>query len=140
MNSDIKYNLTKKKPPIYDALDREFGISKHKGIIISYAPAIYCNIDNLPEHLIEHEKVHIRQQTEIGVENWWQKFIDDPKFRLDQEVEAYRVQVKWLQENTESLSRNERRGWIKKCAEDLSSGIYGNIISYEQAFNLITKQ
>jgi len=134
----LKYAViyTKKKPEIYNRLDKEFGISKNDGIIITYGQTVYCKYD-LPEHLKTHEKTHIIQQRHMGVEEWWNIYIANKSFRLNQELEAYRNQVKYLKEHTEEMTRNERKGWFKKIATDLSGHIYGNMISYDEAYKAI---
>lgn len=44
--------------------------------------------------LIAHEMVHIEQQKKYGIIRWGWKYIFDKEFRYQQELEAYRVQVK----------------------------------------------
>ena len=46
--------------------------------------------------LIEHEKVHCRQIREAGgaLAFWW-RYLTDKEFRLDSELDAYRVQLGW---------------------------------------------
>ena len=48
--------------------------------------------------LIAHERRHQEQQREHGLLNFWFKYITNKKFRLDMEVDAYRV---WLQTSPE---------------------------------------
>lgn len=43
--------------------------------------------------LIAHEMVHVRQQAATGWLAWWWRYLTDESFRLDQELEAYRVQL-----------------------------------------------
>ena len=82
----------------------------------------------LPEHLLEHEKVHIKQQRNkfIGL-IWWIRYTFSVKFRLSQEIEAFKKQY-------EILSTKES---LYNIAKILSSGMYGNIISFKEALNKI---
>jgi len=44
--------------------------------------------------LIAHEEVHARQQRATGwFAWWWWRYLTDEAFRLDAELEAYRVQL-----------------------------------------------
>lgn len=103
---------------------------------------IYCYGDkifnpsglNIPEDLIVHESVHFRQQKEIGVERWWSKYLEDDKFRLDQEVEAYREQARYIDNN---YSRSLRKRLKEEITIYLSSEIYGSLITKEEAKQLI---
>lgn len=123
--------ITHEKPEIYETLRAKFGIDWNKGIIITYKGNIYCKTD-ISEDLVVHESVHIKQQSEDP--EWWDKYLADINFRLAQEVEAYRAQYNFIKEN---YDRNTRRNALKRIASDLSSSIYGNIISFEDAKNII---
>lgn len=98
--------------------------------IIAYHDTIYCN-SNLPDHLIVHENVHLEQQRKIGLERWVDKFLTDPNFRLIQELEAYRTQLK-------SVMNRELKNKVRiGSARALSSDLYGNLISFNEAFKLL---
>ena len=127
------------KPPNWGRICAVFGVEKmwDKGLLVTYGDTYYSKFETTPD-LIAHESTHTRQQEAYGgPEKWWERYFGDPIFRLEQEVEAYRNQVKWLQDHTEGMSRDERRWRIKHCAESLSSGMYGAIISYDKALALI---
>lgn len=130
--------ISKEKPKIYDLLHDKFGVEWEDGIAITYGNVVYSKNDLRPD-LKVHEQVHIDQQTFPGMspELWWKRYIDDSEFRLKQEVEAYREQVKFFQRNVGLMSRNNRRHWISQLAKDLSGSMYGNVISYEKALLLI---
>ena len=85
----------------------------------------------MPEHLIEHEKTHLRQQNIIGVDNWVSLYLRDKDFRLKQELEAYRYQLTCIKDkNKRSKSQTE---FIKILASDM----YGNMVTEEEAKNLL---
>lgn len=84
-----------------------------------------------------HEAVHTKQQADFGgPEKWWDEYLADPAFRLSQEVEAYRTQYKYLMEK---CARPYRRARVKDIVADLSSGMYGHVVTKEQALKLITE-
>lgn len=128
-------------PDIFYKLQEKFGVKWDK-LVIAYENTIYCNTnkENLPNHLIIHEETHLRQQKDIGgAEIWYKKYINDPKFRLEQEIEAFRNQVKYLKTHIQETTRDERREEISFMAETLSGLNYGYLVSYNEALRLINK-
>lgn len=84
--------------------------------------------DNLSNHFLAHEETHIRQQRNklFGL-IWWTRYVFSKRFRLNQELEAYREQYKVSGDPT----------ILHKIAQDLSGNLYGNIISYKEAIKQI---
>lgn len=123
-------------PPNYDLIARKFYIANNPRIVFTYGDRLY-NPGGGPidDHLLVHEKIHEQQQLTMGVDEWWKIYIEDPEFRLTQEVEAYRAQYSFLKEH---YSRAYRRKVLDHICSDLSSPIYGNIVSKKQAKDLIT--
>lgn len=120
-------------PPIYQRCKDAFGIDWDKGVIITYGDTIYCKFP-LPYDLLEHEKVHIRQQEETGADEWWERYFLEPDFRLSQELEAYRRQVIALKEYM--FDKNKRfkvYNFIWKSMADM----YGGMCTLEEAKKLI---
>lgn len=98
--------------------------------IFAYNGVIYSNYD-LPDHLLVHEKVHLRQQEQEGLENWVQMFLKNPSFRLSQELEAYK-------EELESITDRNYKAKIRVIsAKNLSSELYGGIITFQKALDLL---
>src|SRR3990167_9098888 len=61
-------------------------------VVVTYGKKIYIpSGKGLSDELWEHEKTHVIQQGDKPDE-WWDKYLVDPKFRLDQETEAYAKQ------------------------------------------------
>lgn len=130
------YQISNKKPAVYQQCQERFGVNWNKGIIITYGDTIYCKFKVHPQK-IAHETVHIKQQSEYGVEAWWVRYFEDIRFRLDQEAEAYAAEVIWIQKNVKNFRDMAKR--IDDLSVDLSSFTYGNIISKEKALKLILK-
>jgi hypothetical protein len=112
-----------------------------KGFVFAYNGRIY-NPAGLPmvAHLILHEQVHFKQQKEIGgADLWWDKWLEDDAFRLSQELEAYGEQYAFILKVAEQglKDRNRRTKetlyYLNALATDMSSEIYGNLISYSEA-------
>ena len=127
--------IINKKPPVWDEVVKRFDI-EGQAVIFAYGDKIYNPFNAIiPDDLIVHEETHMHQQEKFGdIKKWWIKYLDDSEFRLSQELEAYRIQYKYSKEN---YSRQMRKALLKRIAKDLSSPVYGNIISFDKAKDLI---
>lgn len=114
--------------PLVEEYRRVFPITKNT--IFAYKDTIYAN-KPLPQDIIHHEYIHLLQQEHVGVEIWVYNFLNDPTFRLHQEVEAFKAQVDFIKD------RNLKSKVRLECASVLSSGLYGNMISRETAMHLL---
>lgn len=131
--------ISNEKPPIYDEANALFRLDELKlGTIFTYGDTLY-NPSNMPisEDLVEHEMTHAHQQqhdeTVAGL--WWKRYIDDPQFRLDQEVEAYAQQYKFLCKTQKD--RNKRARMLHQIATMLSGPMYGNIVTHTEAMRRV---
>ena len=123
-------------PPNYKAIDDKFHIANRQ-VVFAYGDIIY-NPKNLKlqDHIIAHEETHGRQHAAYpgGPAAWWERYLAESAFLLSQEVEAYANQLKFTRER---YGREQARWLLKIIAGDLSSAIYGNIVTFDQARNLI---
>ena len=130
-------NITNEFPPqyIYNACVEKFGVSFRKGVIFTVGKNIHVfEKEKLTKDLIEHEITHVIQQMKMGVEKWWDKYLNDPEFRLEQEVEAYREQYKYA---LKAFDREDRRMFLNDISKHLSGYMYGNLVTQEEAKELI---
>ena len=139
-------NCTEERFPIYWDITKNFPmLSKVRkqfdiklpdleNIVFTYGDTVYSYAP-LSYGLVAHEITHVLQQTKMGAEKWWKQYLKDPKFRMEQELEAYRRQYKVY------CKRNARVGadMLIEMAEDLSGKIYGNIMSFDEAKQLISQ-
>lgn len=130
----IDVEVLHKKPNIYDVLHNKFGVEWDNGIIITVYPYVYCKFE-LPPDKIVHESIHLRQQKAMTPQIWWQKFLDDPSFRLEQEVEAHRREAQFIRKNIKD--RNAAFHYVREIAQNLSSKIYGELVTYSEAMALL---
>lgn len=131
--------VVKKFPPNYEKIAAVFDI-KGKPVVFAYGESLFVGpngVTAIPDHLMVHESTHSRQHAAYpgGVEAWWERYLIDGAFRLSQEVEAYRNQYRFV---TENYARPQRKAILKYITHDLSSEIYGNLVSFEEAHKLIT--
>lgn len=118
------------KPDIYGRLHEKFGVEWEDGVIITYQGSIYCKHE-LPKEKMIHENVHIVQQNFSGSNFWWDRYLEDSTFRLREEVEAYRAEAAYIQQNIKD--RNKRYVMLRRICLDLASSMYGNICNAEEA-------
>lgn len=116
------------KFPLYQEYSKYFTLNE--GTIFAYDNTIYTSND-LPDDYIEHEKVHLRQQNTIGCDNWVSLYMRSPDFRLKQEIEAYRYQLSCIKD------KNKRSKATKDFSKIISSEMYGNMITEEEAIELL---
>lgn len=114
--------------PLIDEYRKFFAIDEYT--IFALGENIYTDYQLTPDLLV-HENVHLKQQAKVGVKEWVYDFLYSPAKRLEYELEAYREQLKSIKD------RNERNRVRIRSAEQLSSAMYGNIISYRDAFDLM---
>ncbi len=117
-------------PPNIELIKRRFTI--HDGVVFTYGDTLYIPSGGVPtQDLIIHEETHAKQQKEFGVDEWWSfYFISDP-FRTAMEIEAYQNQYKYLKSKIKDRNRLNR--YLVRLAQDLSSDIYGNILTFADA-------
>lgn len=128
----IDFKISHDKPPIYAKCHEAFGVNWDDGIVITYGDTVYCKFE-LSTDLIVHERVHVIQQKEIGVEAWWDRYLADVKFRLQQEVEAYREQIKFIKKVVKD--RNLAFKICHKIWQDMER-MYGGMCDYREARRL----
>ena len=127
-------------PPNYAAICAAIdGVASNKHAVFTYGETVYT-IDGqkLPGHLIAHEAAHIHQQKQHdgGPAGWWDQYLDDSDFRLDEELQAYRVQYRVLLNEND---RKTRRTWLDHMARTLAGSLYGRLITKQEARTLIMR-
>lgn len=127
-------------PPIYaDALAKFPAIATMKPIF-AWGRRIYnphgIEVDH---HLMAHERVHGMEQhpREGGPGAWWRRYLDDPMFRLEQEIAAYRTQL--LSYNLTTKNREVRHRYAFAAAKALSSPMYGSLCTHNEAYRRLTR-
>lgn len=129
------YKISHELPPIYDKCVEKWGVS-FDNTAFTYGNVIHIK-GGISDNLLAHELVHVKQQTEMGAELWWDKYLSDDKFRLSQEVEAYQAQYKDIMGFIRD--RNMLARFLMGYAEALSGNMYGNLVTRGEAIKLITK-
>ncbi len=97
---------------------------------IIYAPNL-TDAAQIEDHLALHEEIHSHQQRELGAVGWWDKYLEDPAFRLEEELLAYSAQYAFVCKK--DIPAVVKKNFLGRIAQDLASPIYGNLLTQGQA-------
>ncbi len=120
------------KPPIWEECNKAFKLTGNE--IFTFGDVLFNPAKlEIPDHLLVHEEVHAFQQQhdEHVAIIWWKRFIADPKFRIEQETEAYQAQYKFICSKVKD--KNARFRNLHMLASQLAGDMYGRAISYTDA-------
>ena len=124
------------KPIITPILKLFFPIRKET--IITWGDTIYVEKGVImKEDVRQHELVHIKQQKSSKWYGLWFmiRFITSKMFRTEVELEAFKAQYKYICDNG-----YDKKFHLRLMANELSSELYGSMMSYGGAIKLIKKQ
>lgn len=125
--------IEKATPPNYAMIARVFGGSAIENACFTYGDTCYNpKGGELSPDLIAHEEQHVKQQENPAA--WWDQYLVDVRFRLEQEVEAYQAQYRYA---VDHYDRGTRRRLLLRISKDLSGPLYGKIVDRETAQKLI---
>lgn len=125
-------------PPNIEKIYDRFPDVRGKNAVFAYGNKIYNpGRDAVSKDVMVHEEVHEKQQAahKGGVEGWWQQYLDDAPFRLQQELEAYAAQFRWY---SMAATRRKSDAFLYRIASDLAH-MYGLKISVGEAESRIRK-
>lgn len=113
------------------------GLDPPRTAIFAYDGTIFSPAGlKLPGHVIHHEEVHFRQQEAYGgADAWWDRYLTDIGFRLEQEVEAYREQIRFFRSRVKDIKKVI--ALMGLLARDLSGPMYGNLVTFNEAVDLL---
>jgi len=104
--------------------------------IFVFKDKIFSNLKEIPYDVVIHERTHLDQQFKIGAKKWIELYITDKEFRLKQELEAYREQLKEVRKTGD---REEYAHILVECCRNISSPLYGKMITFQEALKIFQK-
>lgn len=127
------------RPPNFDQIVAALpGVKDHKNVLFTYGEVVYDpDAAGLTPWLREHEATHVAQQRAFGADDWWTRYLAEPKFRLGQEVEAMVAEYKEFCRASPAPNRTRRAEFIDVLAYRLSSHVYGYMIRKKDAKRLL---
>lgn len=131
------------QPPMFEEIDRVFRV-RGKAVVFCWGAKIY-NPMGLYIHpeIMAHEGVHSSRQLQVSkgdhqeelVVAWWKRYLEDPEFRLMEELPAHRAEYRALINRMKD--RNRRSAFLQHVAEKLAAPLYGGIITKREAIRRI---
>lgn len=116
------------RPPMWEQIDAAFKIGRNP-IIFCWGQAIYNpNGGKVTRELIAHEEIHAERQGpfEAGIKAWWEQYLVDPAFRLEEELPAHRAEYKaFCKRHGSSTGRARYLGIV---ASRLCGPLYGSLL------------
>lgn len=126
-------NIVTGYPPNIEALKAKFKLSGSE--IFTYGDTVYNpSGGTLSLELQAHEAVHVKQQADPAT--WWSRYLEDPEFRYNQELEAHRAEYRSF--CSRNKDRNKRARFLNTIASRLASPLYGSIVTLRSASKAIS--
>lgn len=120
-------------PPNIEEIRRTLPINSQT--LFAWGDTLYNpNGQEIPPDIMVHEEVHQRQQGDTP-QLWWMRYLYDPAFRLEQEVEAYGAQYAWVREHMPKAAPEA----LFDFADTLAGPLYALGIDYQKAETLIRR-
>jgi hypothetical protein len=126
-------------PPMFPQIVKAFPEAASPGALFTWGNRIYNpSRVQIPRELLVHEEVHHQRQgeEEAGIVAWWQRYLVDAQFRLDEELPAHIAEYKAFRGGRHGFSR---KGMLHHIASRLASPFYGGLVTYQEAVKLITE-
>lgn len=129
--------ISKDYPPNWKLIQVAFPDCERYKPVFSFGGVLYNPFGvAVTKDLEYHEIIHARQQGS-DPDGWWNLYMADRAFRLEQEVEAYGNQLAFFKRFAQNGKLTE---WLKKnMADALSSEPYGNLCTFHEAEGLIKR-
>lgn len=121
-------------PPNIDAIDSVFKVRARPAgnVVFAYGDRIYVpNGGPVSPHIAAHEAAHGTRQRGMGVDRWWDRYLVDAAFRLDEEIVGHRAEYRALCTTTKDRELCNRH--LSFVAGKLASTLYGSLISVARA-------
>lgn len=131
-------NVVVSSPPNFDAIVERFPFARNQGVIFTYGQTIYNPSGIAISSALKcHESVHAQRQgeDEEEIRQWWRRYLDEPMFRLEEELLAHRAEYRAFK-GWEKDSRKQAQE-LESIAARLSGPLYGNVLTLARARRLI---
>lgn len=137
MKSPRTLKFSKRKPLVWYFIRRKFPATDPEKIVIAFGDTIYTKWP-INSDLTVHEAVHLRDQkySNFHAWIWWWRYLRNPKFRMEQELRAYRMQYKFLTQGIKDKNHLDKR--LRIMAKTLSGDTYGRLMGVNEAMKLIS--
>lgn len=119
------------RPPNFEAIVAVFPGAAQPGVIFAYGDKIYAPGGRRPTPALQaHEIVHCERQGGRP-EHWWELYLTNPVFRLDEELLAHRAEYRAYCARHGNRAKQEAA--LAGIAAKLAAPLYGNLITPDDA-------
>ena len=127
-------DFAKDYPPNIDAIAAVLPGARRPGVVFSFGNTVYVP-DGQPLHpaILAHELAHCARQPDPYA--WWERYLADHKFRLDEELVGHRAEYQWYVQ--QGVKQKRLVTHLREVAAKLSSPLYNVRISEQEARWLI---
>ncbi len=128
--------LIRARPPNYDEICEAFPV-KVKPILFAYGDIIYApQTSDISVPLLRHEEAHGKRQLQFEkISGWWTRYINDPDFRLSEELIGHIAEYRALL--ARGSGRSIRRTALSFVAGKFASPLYRYDLSKEKALKML---
>ena len=118
--------------PNLQLLKDTFGVNEDD-VIIAYGDKIFCPAKGMSKDLLAHELTHCQRQgmNERQAERWWDRYLTDIDFRLNEELFAFQAQFDFCKKAYKDRNKLAKIKFM--LASELVSSRYGGIIKHSEA-------
>lgn len=123
-------------PPMFDRINAVFPSAANPGVIFTWGQTIYTPTGGkVTRELMAHEEIHAERQgkTEGEIVDWWNRYLIDPGFRLDEELPAHRAEYQAYCKRHGS----GREKFLSHVAARLSGPLYGGLVNFREAKQMV---
>jgi len=132
----MKMELIHARPPMYDEIADAFDV-RGKPILFAWGQIIYApQSSDISVPLLRHEEAHGKRQLQFEkISGWWTRYINDPDFRLSEELIGHAAEYRALL--ARSSGRSTRRTALSFVAGKFASPLYKYDLSKEKALKML---
>jgi hypothetical protein len=110
------------RPPNFETIRAAFPGASNDGVIFAYDGNIYSPSERvIPPALVAHEEVHLRRQSDVGADWWWDQYIKSSEYRYHEEMLAHAAEFRVLKV---SADRNAGAALLMRTAMRLVAPLY----------------
>lgn len=123
-------------PPMFERINAVFPSASNPGVIFTWGSVIFNpSGGKVTRELVAHEEIHAERQgtTESDIIDWWNRYLVDPGFRLDEELPAHQAEYRAYCRRHGS----GREKYLAHVASRLSGPLYGGLVNLREAKNLV---
>lgn len=125
-------------PPNFDEIVAVFPFARNPGVIFTLGQTIYNpSAVAISAALKCHESVHGQRQgtNQDEIRGWWSRYLNDPQFRLEEELLAHRAEYRAFRSWTKD--RNAVARELEVISRRLSGPLYGGLLTHAAARRFI---